>query len=148
MPSILTWRRASYRREKLSQSRSKFEKLKALYYISFETFVMLCAILYHVCSSKNVKNNHGSNTFSKVAGSKVCMFLKLGKWYKIGQSVTYVNFNERHSHSLGLSENPFTLTLHNILAKYFTLYSSFSTKIKTHENRYFLVICHEECFET
>ena len=94
MPSILTWRRASYRREKLSQSRSKFEKLKALYYISFETFVMLCAILYHVYNSKNVKNTHGSNTFGKVAGSKVAwVFLSLHV-FKIRQMVQ--NCAKRH----------------------------------------------------
>ena len=67
--------------------------------------VMRCAIWYHLCNSKNVKNTHGevllleklqakSLNFTKSSTTLWVFFtfLKLYKWYQIAQNITYMTF--------------------------------------------------------
>ena len=58
------------------------------------TFVMRCAIWYHLYNLKNVKKTHGGvSLLVKLRANTppwVCfMFFKLYKWYQIAQNITY-----------------------------------------------------------
>ena len=63
---------------------------------------MRCAIWYHLHNFKNVKNTHGAVLILGKLQAKACIFtkyntlpwvfftfLKLYKWYKIAQRITY-----------------------------------------------------------
>ena len=64
---------------------------------------MFCAICYHLCNLKNVKNTNGGVLLVLKLHAKACnftksntppwlffTFLKLYKWYQIAQRITYM----------------------------------------------------------
>ena len=60
-------------------------------YIVRFTYVMRCAIWYHLYSLKNVKNTHGGVLlFVKLQAKPYAFtFFKLYKWYQIVENITY-----------------------------------------------------------
>ena len=64
---------------------------------------MLCAICYHLCNLKNVKNTNGGVLLVLKLHAKACnftksksppwlffTFFKLYKWYQLAQRITYM----------------------------------------------------------
>ena len=64
---------------------------------------MLCAICYHLCNLKNVKNTNGGVLLVLKLHARTCnftksntppwlffTFFKLYKWYQIAQRITYM----------------------------------------------------------
>ena len=69
-----------------------FHRVIFLFLAHIITFVMRCAILYHLYNLKNVKNTHG--------GMLIFTFFKLYKWYQIAQRTTFVStmfFGREHA---------------------------------------------------
>ena len=67
---------------------------------------MLCAVLYHLCNLKNVKNNYGGVLLLVKLQIEACnfiksntpprvffMFFKLCKCYQVAQRITYAHAN-------------------------------------------------------
>ena len=67
------------------------------------TYVMLCAIRYHLHHFKNLKNTHGGVLLLVNLQAKASMsfftFFRLYKWYQIAQSVSYLEQNDFMRHS-------------------------------------------------
>ena len=72
------------------------------YYLTHLSYVMRCAILYHLYNLRNVKNTHGRMLLLVKLQAEACSFtksntplwvfltfLKLHKWYKIAQRIHY-----------------------------------------------------------
>ena len=66
---------------------------------------MRCAIWYHLCNLKNVKNTHGGVVILVKLQAEDCNFTKINtpplmfftffilyKWYQIAQRITIVNY--------------------------------------------------------
>ena len=73
------------------------------------TFMMCCAICYHLCNSKNVKTSHGRVLFLVKLQASTCnftkssfppwvfiTFFKLYKWYQIAQRIRFLKLFDQN----------------------------------------------------
>ena len=94
-----------------TSSKRSFTRLIYIYVIFtscvqrvWSKYVMRCAIWYHLCYLKNVKNTHGGGLILVKLQAEACnfikistspwvffMFFKLYKWHQIAQRTTYEN---------------------------------------------------------